>query len=285
MHNHTSSWGYTTRHIKPIPVSPILMALAAFLITFQSLNASDDQQGKGRGDEVKACAVLALDVDDDTLFWKDALVEKFQYECVGVLRSDRPTLEELEEAFSWSANWIFIGSHYTDDYMHSNEEEKEKRMKIFLKEDHVLIQDTDETVRLDKGVQFRMHESAKVVFFRGCNTLADDKVIRDVRKLFHHEGKYPTIIGWRGRTGWEVSHVAMGGFGHDYPMPQYDFFEILAETDMSGQDVIRSWGEAITTAFWGAGSKVEESVSCIDSEGREWVINGGKLVLSGREFE
>lgn len=229
--------------------------------------------------------VVSLDQDPDINTWVAGVKERFG----GTVTTDVRTLEikraDLARGFANPGDWVFLAGHFTDEFWHHTQDETEgPRVKV-LADKVVLEQDGEVLAEYDKPQPYIENPGPRYVFLRGCATLKDREVVQRARAFFGRGDTPPVLIGWVDNTGWQITQAALGGFGNKPPMPRKDFFDRLPEVDVDEHDVIEAWLGAIAETFWGKGSPVEASASCIDSGGVEWVLKDDKIVRSGRKFE
>lgn len=231
--------------------------------------------------------VVSLDQDPDIDTWVAGVKERFEGAVVDDVRTLEIKKSDLPRGFASPGDWVFMAGHFTDDFWHHTQDTQEgPRLKVLPDKVTVLEQDDSVSAEYDKPEPFAEQAGPRYVFLRGCRTLKDDAVVQRFRAFFTRvDGTPPVLIGWLEDTGWQISQAALGGFGNKPPMPRKDFFDRLPAGDVREHDVIEAWLGAVAETFWGKGSPVEASASCIDSNGVEWVIKDDKTVRSGRTFE
>ena len=230
--------------------------------------------------------VVSLDKDPDIDTWIEGVKKRFEAKVVCDVRTFDINEDELTRGFYRLGDWVLISGHFTEGFWHHTQDIDEgPRMKI--KADQVVLEkDGDVIADTDRREAVYENPGPRYVFLRGCKTLHYDQAVKDARAFFAKEGTPPVLIGWLDDTGWQIAQAAMGGFGNKPPMPRKDFFDRLPEPgeEVDEHDVINAWLGAIAETFWGKGSTVEASASCIDSDGVEWIIKDDKVVKSGRRF-
>lgn len=230
--------------------------------------------------------VVSLDQDPDIDTWVAGVKERFGGTVTANLRALEIKGTDLARGFASPGDWVFLGGHFTDDFWHHTQDETEGPRVRVLADKVVMERDGEVTAAYDRPEPLFENPGPRYVFLRGCGTLKDEGVVQRFRAFFARiDGTPPVLIGWLEDTGWQISQAALGGFGNKPPMPRKDFFDRLPDEDINEHDVIEAWLGAVAETFWGKGSPVDASASCIDSNGVEWIIKDDKAVRSGRKFE
>lgn len=237
-------------------------------------------------------AVLALSDKkhaEDAGLWASEITKVTEHEqlpCSFIASS--PTRVQIDEFFGQSPSWVYIGGHFRNGRFFNGDDEdrspSDDKIALTLDSDSVSVTINDEKHVLKKGVDFHLHEAAEVVFWGGCSIHKIPKDVTAFRELFRNGDHYPVFVGWSDFTGWQALHVIMGGFGNEPPMPKKDFFDRIEGIPVSEQALIDGWLGAGAETSWGNNSRIPDSLSIIDTLGREWVVVDGEVRLSGRTF-
>jgi len=229
--------------------------------------------------------VVSLDTDPDINTWVNGIKEYFDAIVVANVRTLDFKRADLHRGFANLGDWVFLGGHFTDDYWHHDQDVNiGPRLRVLT--DMVTVeQDGNKLGERERPEEYVEHSEPRYIFLRGCGTLKDERVVQRYREFFARpDGTPPVLIGWLDDTGWQISEAILGGFGNKPPMPRRDFFDRLPQEDIDEHDVIEAWLGAVAETFWGKGSTVETSASCIDSIGVEWIIKDDEIVQSDRRF-
>lgn len=158
-------------------------------------------------------STLVLGTRNDADRWRKGMKDKFNCTESVFVKNPLPTVADVSAFFSQSDDWIYLGGHFAPPVMYN----EQQTLLLTFKDDRVIVERTETgtktTRELRKNVEFKQHANLKAVFWGGCS-VAEPATIATLRKLFGAV----TIVGWRGKTGWELSDMTMGGWGNPpYP--------------------------------------------------------------------
>jgi hypothetical protein len=111
----------------------------------------------------------------------------------------------------------------------------------------------------------------KAVFWGGCSTTANPGIVATLLQLF---GPH-LMIGWKAKTGWEVLHSVMGGYGTNPPHANPHFFTRALANPSDAVRVRNAWLKTGAETSWGSVSAIPDAFNVIDPGGRGWrIVNG-----------
>jgi len=192
--------------------------------------------------------------------------------------SRRPSIDDIRGFFGQTDDWLFFGGHFVDLPRPQLYNEREDCRVEFARE-NVRVQVGAETTELVKGRDFRQHERVKCVFWGGCNVSTSEDTVNTLRGLF---GARHLMVGWKGKTGWEVLFSLMGGFGNVPPHASRDFFDRIRGGDTDLEAVRLAWMRTALDTDW-RNYNINNRLSLIEPNGQEWIIRDGAIVR-GRRF-
>ena len=220
-------------------------------------------------------ATLCLGTRRDAGTWEEGC-RQLGYQVVVSVRSPNPTDEELREFFKCDAEWLYFGGHFNAGalYNHARQERQPGGLAIqFTGEDVCVFRDEVFQYRLIKTGGFRLHESAWLILWGGCSTLATAGSVRTLRRLFNDH----TALGFNGKTSWEVVNSLLGG-GSIQPGHFFNRFRAYGYESISmGERAARmSWMEAGQAGY--GGKALEDRIRAVDWDGKSWKLFRGQIV-------
>lgn len=270
----------------------VLITIGLLSLNIQSQEIRGGVNSDKFSSKAKAAA-LVLGDREDAVVWAAGFERITGSNDITILQNQFPTLEELVAFFALQPDWLFVGGH-SDGSMISNgvasDDPNPERIQIgiYIQKDRVTIVRGKERVVLHKGKEFMLNQSLDYVFWGGCWAHNKDHRTEKMLNAFSTSGTRPVSFGWTGKTGWEVTHAIMGGFGNEEPFASLSYFDRLmlnrSERVLTDRDMIECWMESIIQTDWGEEYPIASSVSVIDSFGDEWVIEQDRTVKSIRPW-
>lgn len=281
----------------------ISVAFVAILLFFSSYVEADKADLRPTS-LPHSFGILALGDRDDAVIWRDKMASRYGVrnniltrnearetrQPVGKpageilsLRAAEPNMEVLTTFASSSPQWLFLGGHFKNGFFFNGDDTGEA-IGFRWFDDHAIAVHREQELILVKGEEFRLHENLEVIFWGSCDIHDTNYNIEQVRELFSSEKGYPLMIGWKGHTGWQVTHSIMGGFGNEEPHASRDFFDRLEKGNEDPLQIAEAWLTTVRDTEWGRNSKVPGSASVILPNGVELVLKDKQIVESGRKF-
>jgi hypothetical protein len=213
-------------------------------------------------------STLCLGNRKDADRWRKGMKEKLGFTEGKFVKDITPSLVDIATFFKQKDDWLFMAGHFSQavgkwgTWPHAteyrlyndldNDHTTPPTLEALFRKDHVLVRRKEGGAwtekKLARGKEFLQHEKAKVLLWGGCGVCNEDS-IEILRELF---GKV-LIIGWHGKTGWEITDLMMGGFGNK-PDPggwrSPNFWEKLGGSHSDLVKVRNAWLDTAKAITW-----------------------------------
>lgn len=185
-------------------------------------------------------------------------------------------MQPLTTFFASAPDWLYMSGHYQDGVLWAQVDPKSPRLDtVLFQRDRVHVWSGGSSAALVKGEGFQMHRNVAVIVWGGCRACEDPAQLRILRELFDN----PTILGYTGRTGWQISNAMLGGgFIREH------FFANLCShypaAHVDSEAFVDAWMQAAKAGY--AGTPMESLFRAVDCYGQMWDLQRGEIVKGAR---